>query len=273
MKWFIVSFFGIFFIYFFGIRMTHDGNPNTTTHLSKKSRMMLQIVLRRLPPNDPASLNALNSVMKSELYQALITHNTTQPPKWLSSQARARIFSGGDIREMLSGAETAKTENGTRLTIGIVGGYYAPSAKSASPLSRVSMERGGRASNIALACDFRVASDNAKFYKGVCQYRACAWWGRYLSVIQLIGGGKTTELVMLASSLMPKGRRFGTGECAGEPRCAWCGSEKLTDRLTSLPTLALAAMKQPINQVAFAGLDIALDQEVIPNANGNQWRL
>lgn len=39
--------------------------------------------------------------------------------------------------------------------------------------------------------------------------------------------------------------------------------KKLTDRLTSLPTLALAAMKQSINQVAFAGLDIALDQEVI----------
>lgn len=87
--------------------------------------------------------------------------------------------------------------------------------------------------------------------------------GIYL-LTQLIGGCQATELVMLGEQLTAaKAQDLGLINAVVSVDELDAAVAKLTDRLTSLPSLALAAMKQSINQVAYAGLDIALDQEVI----------
>ena len=87
--------------------------------------------------------------------------------------------------------------------------------------------------------------------------------GIYL-LTQLIGAAKATELVMLGEQLTAaKAQDLGLINAVVSVDELDAAVAKLTDRLTSLPSLALAAMKQSINQVAYAGLDIALDQEVI----------
>ena len=217
--------------------------------------------------NDPASLNALNSVMKSELYQALDYAQYDTAAKVIIITGAGKGFSsGGDIREMLSGADNRENllKMSHSLTIGIADITRRIRKISKPIIARINGACAGAGMNIALACDFRVASDNAKFLQAFVNIGLVPDGGGIYLLSQLIGAAKTTELVMLGEQITEqKAEELGLVTALVSQDALDAAVKKLTDRLTSLPTLALAAMKQSINQVAFAGLDIALDQEVI----------
>ena len=217
--------------------------------------------------NDPASLNALDSTMKGELLQALSHAEYDDTAKVIVLTGAGKGFSsGGDIREMLGSTETrqAVLKMAHSLTTG-VGEISRKLRKISKPIiARINGAAAGAGMNIALACDFRVASDNAKFLQAFVNIGLVPDGGGIYLLSQLIGAAKTTELVMLGEQITAqKAEDLGLLNALVSQDALDAVVKKLTDRLTSLPTLALAAMKQSINQVAFAGLDIALDQEVI----------
>ncbi|MGL5253097.1 MAG: enoyl-CoA hydratase/isomerase family protein [Moraxella sp.] len=217
--------------------------------------------------NDPASLNALDSVMKGELLQALTVAEYDARAKVIVLTGEGKGFSsGGDIREMLGSTESrdAVLNMARGLTAG-VGDITRKIRKISKPvIARINGACAGAGMNIALACDFRVATDNAKFLQAFVNIGLVPDAGGIYLLTQLIGAAKATELVMLGEQLTAaKAQDLGLINAVVSVDELDAAVAKLTDRLTSLPSLALAAMKQSINQVAYAGLDIALDQEVI----------
>ncbi|MFW2177675.1 MULTISPECIES: enoyl-CoA hydratase/isomerase family protein [unclassified Moraxella] len=217
--------------------------------------------------NDPASLNALDSVMKAELYQALRHADYDSEAKVIVLTGAGKGFSsGGDIREMLGSTESreAVLNMAKNLTSG-VGDVTRLIRKISKPIiARINGACAGAGMNIALACDFRVASDNAKFVQAFVNIGLVPDAGGIYLLSQLVGVAKATELVMLGEQIdAQKAQDLGLANAIVPMDELDNAVKKITDRLTGLPSLALSAMKQSINQVAFAGLDIALDQEVI----------
>lgn len=217
--------------------------------------------------NDPASLNALDSVMKSELYDALQVANYDVNAKVIVLTGAGKGFSsGGDIREMLGSTESreAVLKMSHSLTSG-VGDITRRIRKISKPvIARINGACAGAGMNLALACDFRVATDNSKFLQAFVNIGLVPDAGGIYLLCQLIGAAKTTELVMLGEQITAqKAQDLGLINAMVSQEELDGAVKKIADRLTSLPTMALAAIKQSMNQVAYAGLDIALDQEVI----------
>lgn len=217
--------------------------------------------------NDPSSLNALDSTMKGELLQALSHAEYDDTAKVIVLTGAGKGFSsGGDIREMLGSTETrqAVLKMAHGLTTG-VGEISRKLRKISKPIiARINGAAAGAGMNIALACDFRVASDNAKFLQAFVNIGLVPDAGGIYQLTQLIGAAKTTELVMLGEQFdAKKAQDLGLVNAIVPADELDAAVKKLTERLTSLPALTLAAMKQTINQVAYSGLDTAIDAEVM----------
>lgn len=217
--------------------------------------------------NDPASLNALDSTMKGELLQALSHAEYDSDAKVIVLTGAGKGFtSGGDIREMLGSTESreAVLKMARGLTTG-VGEISRKLRKISKPIiARINGAAAGAGMNIALACDFRVAVEDAKFLQAFVNIGLVPDAAGIYQLTQLIGAAKTTELVMLGEQFdAKKAQDFGLVNAVVASGELDSAVKKLTDRLTSLPALSLAAMKQTINQVAYSGLDAAIDNEVM----------
>jgi 2-(1,2-epoxy-1,2-dihydrophenyl)acetyl-CoA isomerase len=157
--------------------------------------------------NDPASLNALDSTMKGELLQALSHAEYDDTAKVIVLTGAGKGFSsGGDIREMLGSTETrqAVLKMAHGLTTG-VGEISRKLRKISKPIiARINGAAAGAGMKIALACDFRVASDNAKFLQAFVNIGLVPDAGGIYQLTQLIGAAKTTELVMLGEQFDAK---------------------------------------------------------------------
>lgn len=68
-------------------------------------------------------------------------------------------------------------------------------------IARINGACAGAGMNIALACDFRVATDNAKFLQAFVNIGLVPDAGGIYLLTQLIGAAKATELVMLGEQL------------------------------------------------------------------------
>lgn len=217
--------------------------------------------------NDPASLNALDSTMKGELLQALSHAEYDSDAKVIVLTGAGKGFtSGGDIREMLGSTESreAVLKMAYGLTTG-VGEISRKLRKISKPIiARINGAAAGAGMNIALACDFRVAVEDAKFLQAFVNIGLVPDAAGIYQLTQLIGAAKTTELVMLGEQFdAKKAQDLGLVNAVVASGELDAAVKKLTDRLTSLPALSLAAMKQTINQVAYSGLDAAIDNEVM----------
>lgn len=217
--------------------------------------------------NDPKSLNALDSVMKAELLQALTVAEYDEHAKVIVLTGEGKGFSsGGDIREMLGSTESqqAVINMARGLTSG-VGEISRKIRKINKPvIARINGACAGAGMNIALACDFRVAVDSAKFLQAFVNIGLVPDAGGIYLLTQLIGAAKTTELVMLGEPLTAqKALELGLVTALATDDTLDTVVQNITERLTYLPALSLAAMKQSINQIAYSGLDAAIDQEVM----------
>ena len=240
---------------------------NQTAPDFKKVSYVAEKGVATITLNDPASLNALDSIMKAELLQALQYAEYDMDAKVIVLTGAGKGFSsGGDIREMAGSTQSRETVRhmAHNLTAG-VGEITRKIRKIAKPvIARINGAAAGAGMNIALACDFRVASDNAKFVQAFVNIGLVPDAGGIYLLTQLVGAAKTTELVMPGEQLnAQKAQDLGLITAVVGLDELDAAVKKLTDRLTQLPTLALAAMKQTLNQISYPGLDIALEQEVI----------
>lgn len=219
-----------------------------------------------LTMNDPKTLNAFSTPLKNAMMDALTQADDDEDVRVIVLRGAGGNFSsGGHIGEMLeNGMDAAALADKIKFMVSEVAEISLKLRNIHKPIiATLEGAVAGAGMNLALTCDFRVASDSAKYVQAFVNIGLIPDAGGIYLLNQLIGAAKTTELVMLGDKLtsddMARLNLVNTVVSTDELNTS---VQALATRLSQLPAKALASMKHMINTHAFMGLNEALDMEI-----------
>lgn len=150
--------------------------------------------------NRPAKLNALNVATIQELHHALeqLDADTTTQVIILTGEGEKAFVAGADISEFAhfsveEGAQLA--QQGQELLFDFVENLRTPVIAAVNGFAL------GGGLELAMACHFRVASDNAKMGLPEVSLGVIPGYGGTQRLPQLIGKGRAMELIMTAGMI------------------------------------------------------------------------
>jgi enoyl-CoA hydratase/carnithine racemase len=212
----------------------------------------------------PERLNSLTFEVYEELRQVIDAMETHDDVRSVVITGEGRAFcSGGDVEDII-GELFARDMKGMLAFTRVTGALIASLRKLRRPIvAAVNGVAVGAGAVIALACDFRVASDTAKFGFIFPQVGLCgADMGAAYLLPRVIGLGRASELLFLGEKIdAQEALRIGLvskvvpqAECLGAARA-------LAERLASGPAFAHAMTKQMLESEHAMTLDQAIEAE------------
>ena len=214
--------------------------------------------------NRPERLNALDDGLRAGLAAALSTAAREPSVRAVVITGTGRGFcAGGDIHamtELKSGHQSDVFRNFLEAGHDLVRQIrQVPKPVVAS----VNGPAAGGGMNLALACDLRIASDQATFMQAFVRIGLHPDWGGTFFLARLIGIGRAIEMFFLGEPMgAEEAHRLGLvnflvphGQLALETR-------KLAERLAAAPPLPLALMKQGLYERLETQLDLMMEYEV-----------
>jgi 2-(1,2-epoxy-1,2-dihydrophenyl)acetyl-CoA isomerase len=231
--------------------------------------------------NRPESLNAMGGALMPMLAQYLAEASGDRSVRCVVLTGAGRAFcAGGDVKGMAAGRDAVLNPNGgaasetspaALLAAGIQGLRASQRATSLAlhtmPKPTIAMVNGhavGAGLSLALACDIRVASENAKLGTIFRNVGFSGDFGGSYFLQKLVGIGKARELyftgeVLNAADALAIGmvNRVVPHERLEEETMA------LATQLAAGPTLAYARMKENLNRAEDCDLPTLLDQEAL----------
>ncbi len=215
--------------------------------------------------NDPKSLNAFGTELAGELLTALETAEKDDDVRVLIIEgANGNFSSGGHIKEMLSvGTEAEALSNKLEQMVAGAGTISRKLREIEKPIiAKLQGAVAGAGCNLALTCDFRIASEEAKFIQSFIHIGLIPDAGGIYLLNQLVGASKATEFAMLGDKVTAK-QAYDLDLLYKVTTAEELDAEvqKLATRLVHLPATALATIKQMMNATAFDDLSEALDSE------------
>lgn len=213
--------------------------------------------------NSPQNLNAFDETMSDEMCAALAAAGEDEAVKAVVITAEGKAFSaGGDINEMVKGAKAgtvvfdvtaAKIANVTKQIVTL------PKPVIASVFGAVA----GAAFNIAVACDFCIAAENAKFIQAFVNIGLIPDAGGLFVLTRSLGISRAMQLAMLGTPVTAaEGKEWGFvyQVCPKEELAEQ--TAKLAERLAAGPTTSYSLMKSLVYAAQFAGYEEYTKQEV-----------
>jgi enoyl-CoA hydratase len=149
--------------------------------------------------NRPDKLNALNKVVLEELNDVIDTVNNT-------AGVRSAIITGAGVKAFVAGADISEFLELTHtegMDLSRKGQYiFSKIENSAKPIvAAVNGFALGGGCELAMACHFRIASDNAKFGQPEVNLGLIPGYGGTQRLPILIGKGRALELLMSGGML------------------------------------------------------------------------
>jgi enoyl-CoA hydratase len=205
--------------------------------------------------NRPKQLNALNQAVIGELDAAL-------DELAADDAVRAIIITGSGDRAFAAGAdigELAQMESATQGRL-MAGRSHALGRKMADlPKPIIAAINGfalGGGLELALACDFRLASETAQVGLPEVTLGILPGWGGTQRLPRLIGPGMAKLLMMTGERVdAAEALRIGIVERVYPQAELLDAARQLAQKLAGLPPLSIAAIKQAVNR----GLNMTLD--------------
>ena len=237
--------------------------------------------IAKITLNRPESLNAMGGSLMAMLAGYLSDVSSDRSVRCVVLTGAGRAFcAGGDVKGMAAGRDTVANPGGATpsessaaamMAAGIQGLRASQRATSlvlhTMPKPTIAMVNGhavGAGLSLALACDIRVASENAKLGTIFRNVGFSGDFGGAYFLQKLVGMGKARELyftgeVLKAADAMALGmvNRVVAHEKLEEETMA------LAAQLASGPTLAYARMKENLNRAEDCDLVTLLDQEAL----------
>ncbi len=231
--------------------------------------------------NRPESLNAMGGALMPMLAQYLADASADRSVRCVVLTGAGRAFcAGGDVKGMAAGRDAILNPNGgaaseaspAAIMAAAVQGLRASQRATSlvlhtMPKPTIAMVNGhavGAGLSLALACDIRVASENAKLGTIFRNVGFSGDFGGAYFLQKLVGMGKARELyftgeILSATDAMAIGmvNRVVPHEKLEEETMA------LAAQLASGPTLAYARMKENLNRAEDCDLPTLLDQEAL----------
>ena len=213
--------------------------------------------------NRPEVLNAFNDVMLAELTEAVEDAARDETVRCVVLTGAGRAFgSGQDLRSLSAGHSSG--------VIGKVSQHLQKYhrlvlAIRTMPKPVVAAVRGhaaGISCNIALACDMRIASEDARFVEAFARIALVPDGGGGYFLPKLVGVGRAMEIAMLAGEVTgAEAERIGlVNRCV--PAAEFDAAvSAFAQRLASGPTRTYALIKQQIYASAESDLSTALQLE------------
>lgn len=227
--------------------------------------------------NRPDSLNAMGGRLMPMLAQYLAECATDRKVRCVVLTGAGRAFcAGGDVKGMAAGRdEVAGTQDprspGASLVASIEGLRASQRATSlvlhTMPKPTIAMVNGhavGAGLSLALACDIRVASDNAKLGTIFRNVGFSGDFGGSFFLQRLVGAGKARELYFTGEILdAHDALRIGMVNRVVAHEALMDETMALADQLAAGPTLAYGRMKENLNRGEHSDLATLLDQEAL----------
>ena len=139
--------------------------------------------------NNPKALNALSTPMRAAIVNAINELNSNKTVKVIVMTGAGRAFCAGlDLKELGSG----KTDNADAVSDGnMLKAFYNLGKPVIGAINGFAITGGFE---LALMCDFMIASENAKFADTHCRIGIVPGWGLSQKLPRLIGINRAKEL-------------------------------------------------------------------------------
>lgn len=213
--------------------------------------------------NRPDKLNAFSGTMREDLLAALRAAADDAAVRVVVITGAGRAFcAGGDV-EYMSGLQKAGDVQTFRKLLDAGREIVTTIAKIDKPvIASVNGIAAGAGCNLALACDYRIASDGAKFSESFVKIGMHPDWGGTWLLPRLIGSGRAMEMLMTgrmidaneAVSIGLVDRVVPAAELAAE-------TERLAQAIASGPPMAIAGIKRALGASEKNDLRVQIDLE------------
>src|SRR5579864_7951887 len=213
--------------------------------------------------NRPEKLNAFNDTMLGELTEVVESAAQDNSVRCLVITGAGRAFGSG--QDLTSFAERTTTDKSFKVSNHLTNYHRLVFAIRNAPKPVVAAVHGvaaGISCNIALACDMRIAADNARFIEAFARIGLVPDGGGAFFLTRLVGTGKAMEMALLADEISgQEAERLGlVNKCV--PLAEFEGATKaLAQRLAKGPTTAYGLIKKLIYTSAQVDLQASLQLE------------
>ena len=213
--------------------------------------------------NRPEKLNAFNDVMLQEMSEVAEAAARDDAIRCVVITGAGRAFGSG--QDLTSFAPRSSTSNPPRVSEHLTKYHRLVLALRGMPKPVIAAVQGvaaGISCNIALACDLRIAADNARFIEAFARIGLVPDGGGGFFLPRLVGMGKALEMSMLADEVSgPEAERIGlVNKCV--PLAEFEATTKaLAQRLARGPTRTYALIKQLIYTSVDSDLETTLKLE------------
>ncbi len=223
--------------------------------------------------NRPDVLNSFNPDMRHELRSAFSGIEADPAVRAVILTAAGRGFCAGqDLKE-----RQAAYEEGRAPLLGeTLRHEYNPVILAMRHLAKpivgaINGVAAGAGCSLALACDLRVASEQASFLQAFTRIGLVPDSGSSFFLPQLIGTARAAEMMFLAEPV-PAARALELGlvNRVVPHEQLLTSAMELASKLASMPTRAIGQAKRQLNLALSAGLEAVLEEEAAGQAMASQ---
>jgi 2-(1,2-epoxy-1,2-dihydrophenyl)acetyl-CoA isomerase len=214
--------------------------------------------------NRPDKLNAIDNEVRQGLTSALdsVEHDREIRVAVITGAGRG-FCAGGDIQTMIElkkGFHSATFRSYLQDGHGVVRRIR----EIAKPIvAAVNGPAAGAGMNLALACDLRIASENATFAQAFARLGLHPDWGGTFSLPRMVGMGKALEIFWLGDPVpAEEARRIGLVNFVVPQEQFENATQCLAGRLASAAPLPMALLKHALYERVQTELDRVMENEL-----------
>ncbi|HXH92499.1 MAG TPA: enoyl-CoA hydratase [Thermoanaerobaculia bacterium] len=198
--------------------------------------------------NRPEKLNAFSGTMREDLLAALRTADADPACRVVVITGAGRAFcAGGDV-EFMFGLQTEGDVERFRKLLDAGRDVVTQIAEMAKPvIASVNGIAAGAGCNLALACDYRIASEAAKFGETFVRIGIHPDWGGTWLLPRMIGTGRALEMMMTGRMVdAAEALAIGIVERVVAADALANETTKLAQTIAQGPPLAIAGIKRAL---------------------------
>jgi len=216
----------------------------------------------KISMNRPEVYNAFNDTMLDELGEVLEMAAQDAAVRCVVLTGTGRAFGSGQDLRSFATIQASRGDTPIKVSEHLRKYHRIVRAIRTMPKPVIAAVQGvaaGASCNIALACDMRIAADNARFIEAFARIGLIPDAGGGFFLPRLVGIGKAMELAMLADEVSgQEAERLGlVNRCVPLDEFEEA-TEAFAQRLAAGPTRAYALIKELMNQSLESDLETTL---------------
>ena len=215
--------------------------------------------------NRPESRNAITRDMFEQLLNTLEKCKKDNSLRAIFLSGEGDAFSaGGDVKDMASREDNSSLEEKTNSLRRIMGVSELLYTLPIPTISIINGAAAGAGFAIALACDMRIATENAKFVTAFSKIAFSGDFGGSYFLTKIIGSSKARELFYLSEAIDgKKANDLGIINNLVNSSQINDYTKSLKNKFRNLAPIAIKYMKKNLNIAELGDLNLSLNQEAL----------